>query len=156
MRAISGLAILTALACSPPPALAQGADPRAEPISLRAEKADIDIERKSAAFRGSVELRRGDLVVRCPALTVRYSEPLQIASARAAGGVTAHWKGYQATAPVAELDAENRLLVLHGGVSVTHDKTTLRADKARVDLSTMKVALEGVRAAAPPPSGKAN
>src|SRR5580704_12695217 len=63
-----------------------GADPS---VSLQADRLDIDILAGEATLTGKVTLSKGDLVVSCPRVELRFDQTPHLMWAKGSGGVTA-------------------------------------------------------------------
>ena len=61
----------------------------AEPVKLQADQLDIDILAGEATLTGKVTLTKGDLVVNCPRIDLRFEHAPHLTWARGSGGVTA-------------------------------------------------------------------
>jgi lipopolysaccharide export system protein LptA len=125
-----------------------------ERVEISAEKVDLDIAEKRAVLEGRVRLSKGSLVVRAPKVEVRYDDAANVKWARATGGVSAEMKDVRAEAPEVELSLENQTLALRGGVRLSRGAGWIRAERAKIELSTMKVSLEEVKGELPVPEGK--
>jgi lipopolysaccharide export system protein LptA len=120
-----------------------------EQISLEAERLDIDILAGEATLTGKVTLSRGDLIVNCPRVDLRFDHAPHVTWARGSGGVTADLRGVHAEAPSVEFDLSRQLLDLSGGVKLTRGQGWLAADSARIDIATAKVSLVQVKGSIP-------
>ncbi len=124
-----------------------------EPVSLQADRLDIDILAGEATLTGKVTLSKGDLVVNCPRIDVRFEHAPHLTWARGSGGVTADVRGVHAEAPSVELDLTKQVLDLRGGVKLTRGQGWLTADSARIEIATAKVSLTQVKGAIPVAKG---
>jgi lipopolysaccharide export system protein LptA len=122
-------------------------------VSLQAERLDIDILPGEATLTGNVTLSKGDLVVSCPRIELRFDHTPHVTWARGSGGVTADVRGVHAEAPSVEVDLIRQVLDLRGGVKLTRGQGWLTADMARIDISTGKVSLTQVKGAIPVAKG---
>ncbi|HEX4336257.1 MAG TPA: LptA/OstA family protein [Polyangiaceae bacterium] len=118
-------------------------------LDVSAERLDIDVEHGTAHLEGNVVARLGELEVRCPTVELSYDESPRVKWARARGGVTARFKGIEATSSAAELDAHNRSVVLTGGVRLSRGKGWITAEQATVDVASGKVSLQEVKGSIP-------
>ncbi|HEY1695900.1 MAG TPA: LptA/OstA family protein [Polyangiaceae bacterium] len=123
-----------------------GADPT---VSLQADKLDIDILAGEATLTGKVTLQKGDLVVSCPRIDLRFDHAPHLTWAKGSGGVTADVRGVHAEAPSVELDLTKQVLDLRGGVKLSRGQGWLTADTARIDIPTAKVSLTQVKGSIP-------
>jgi lipopolysaccharide export system protein LptA len=151
---------------APPLALAlaslliPGSVARAEPllgtdanVQLQADKLDIDILAGEATLTGKVTLTKGDLVVSCPRVDLRFDQTPHLTWAKGSGGVTADVRGVHAEAPSAELDLTKQVLDMRGGVKLTRGQGWLTADSARIEIATAKVSLTQVKGSIPVAKG---
>ncbi len=118
-------------------------------VALEADKLDIDVLPGEATLTGKVTLSKGDLVVSCPRIDLRFDQTPHLTWARGSGGVTADVRGVHAEAPSVELDLIRQVLDLRGGVKLTRGQGWLTADTARIDIPTAKVSLTQVKGAIP-------
>jgi lipopolysaccharide transport protein LptA len=144
-----------ALAANPDPkapapaASASAKAPEGEALGIEAEHLELDVDGRSAVLTGKVALRRGDLVLRAPRVEVRYDEAPRVTWAHASGGVVAEARGVHAEAPDLELDLGKQTLELRGGVRVTRGAGFLTAERASIQLATMKISMSGVKGVVP-------
>jgi lipopolysaccharide export system protein LptA len=124
-----------------------------EPVKLQADQLDIDILAGEAILTGKVTLTKGDLVVNCPRIELRFEHAPKLTWARGSGGVTADVRGVHAEAPSVELDLTKQVLDLRGGVKLTRGQGWLTADSARIEIGTAKVSLTQVKGAIPVAKG---
>jgi lipopolysaccharide export system protein LptA len=105
-----------------------------------------------------VELRRGDLLLRCPSLEARFDAGPQVKWAHARGGVTLDAPQLHAEAAEATVDLAKRRVELRGGVTLRRAGSVLRADEASLDLDARRVSLTAVSGsiALPPAPGAAS
>jgi lipopolysaccharide export system protein LptA len=122
-------------------------------VSLQADRLDIDILAGEATLTGKVTLSKGDLVVSCPHIDLRFDQTPHVTWAKASGGVTADVRGVHAEAPSAELDLSRQVLDLRGGVKLTRGQGWLTADSARIEIATAKVSLTQVKGSIPVAKG---
>ena len=123
-------------------------------VNLQADKLDIDIFAGEATLTGNVTLSKGDLVVNCPRIDLRFEHAPHVTWARGSGGVTADVRGVHAEAPSVELDLAKQVLDLRGGVKLTRGQGWLTADSARIEMATAKVSLNQVKGAIPVAKGQ--
>jgi len=122
-------------------------------VSLQADRLEIDILTGEATLDGKVTLSKGDLVVSCPHVDLRFDQTPHVTWAKASGGVTADVRGVHAEAPSAELDLTRQVLDLRGGVKLTRGQGWLTADTARIEIPTAKVSLTQVKGSIPVAKG---
>jgi lipopolysaccharide export system protein LptA len=122
-------------------------------VMLQADRLDIDVLSGEATLNGKVTLTKGDLVVHCPRIDLRFDHTPHVTWARGSGGVTADVRGVHAEAPSAELDLIRQVIDLRGGVKLTRGQGWLTADSARIDLPTAKVSLTQVKGSIPVAKG---
>jgi lipopolysaccharide export system protein LptA len=125
-----------------------------DPVAMQADQLEVDVGTGSAVFTGNVSLAKGDLHVSCPRIEVKFDASPHVSWARGSGGVTADLRGVHAEAPEVELDLTKQLLELRGGVKLTRGQGWLQAEKASIDIATVKVTLAQVKGSIPvPPKG---
>ena len=122
-------------------------------VSIQADKLDIDILAGEATLTGKVTLSKGDLVVNCPRIDLRFDHTPHLTWAKGSGGVTADVRGVHAEAPSVELDLTKQVLDLRGGVKLSRGQGWLTADSARIDIPTAKVSLTQVKGSIPVAKG---
>ena len=127
--------------------------PPKEAVELSADQLDIDIAGKRAVLEGHVRLTKGALVVRAPRVEVRYDEVPNVTWAKGTGGVVAEVKGVRAEAPEVEIDLGKQVMSLRGGVRLQRGAGWISAEKASIDLVSLKVSLSEVKGAMPVPDG---
>ncbi len=120
-----------------------------EALDVSAEHLDVDVERGTATLRGNVVARLGELEVRCPTIELSYDESPRVKWARAKDGVSARFKGIEATSTSAELDAKSRTVTLTGGVRLARGRGWVTAEQATVDIASGKVSLREVKGSLP-------
>ena len=122
-------------------------------VQLQADRLDIDILAGEATLTGKVTLTKGDLVVSCPKIDLRFDQTPHLTWAKGSGGVTADVRGVHAEAPSAEVDLTKQVLDLRGGVKLTRGQGWLTADTARIEIATAKVSLTQVKGSIPVAKG---
>jgi lipopolysaccharide export system protein LptA len=153
-RLAAPLAILsTALLVSTPTAGAESMLGGDAAVSLQADRLDIDILAGEATLTGKVTLSKGDLVVSCPRIDLRFDQTPHVTWAKGSGGVTADVRGVHAEAPSVELDLSKQVLDLRGGVRLSRGQGWLTADSARIEIATAKVSLTQVKGSIPVAKG---
>jgi lipopolysaccharide export system protein LptA len=123
-------------------------------VAVQADRLDIDILAGEATLTGKVTLSKGDLVVSCPRIDLRFDHAPHVTWAKGSGGVTADVRGVHAEAPSVELDLGKQVLDLRGGVKLTRGHGWLTADTARIEIATAKVSLTQVKGAIPVAKGQ--
>jgi lipopolysaccharide export system protein LptA len=118
-------------------------------VNVQADRLEIDIFAGEATLTGNVTLTKGDLVVNCPRVDLRFEHAPHVTWARGSGGVTADVRGVHAEAPSVEVDLAKQVLDLRGGVKLTRGQGWLSADSARIEIATAKVSLTQVKGAIP-------
>ncbi|HXX67578.1 MAG TPA: LptA/OstA family protein [Polyangiaceae bacterium] len=124
-----------------------------EAVVLQADELEIDLMAGEATLTGKVSLTRGDLVVNCPRVDLRFDHAPHVTWARGSGGVSADVRGVHAEAPSVELDLARQTLDLSGGVRLARGQGWLTADSARIDIATAKVSLAQVKGSIPVAKG---
>ncbi len=150
------LAVATVLTVATPVSVARAEilGGGSDPVKLEADQLDIDILAGEATLTGKVTLTKGNLVVNCPRIDLRFEHAPKLTWARGSGGVTADVRGVHAEAPSVELDLAKQVLDLRGGVKLTRGQGWLTADSARIDIATAKVSLTQVKGAIPVAKGQ--
>ena len=100
---------------------------------------------------GSVTLSKGDLLVKCPRVELRFDTAPHIKWLKGSGGVVADVRGVHAEAPEVELDMSKQILELRGGVKLSRGQGWLEANRATIDLQTAKVTAHQVKGSLPVP-----
>ena len=72
-------------------------------INLEAEQLEIDVGAGTAVLTGKVSLTKGDLVVHCPRVDLRFDQTPHVTWVRGSGGVSADVRGVHADAPEVEI-----------------------------------------------------
>src|SRR5271169_2765385 len=101
--AVWTLAVAALFAEAPPARAEILKDMGGDAVSVQAERLDIDILAGEATLTGNVTLSKGDLVVSCPRIDLRFEHAPHVTWARGSGGVTADVRGVHAEAPSVEL-----------------------------------------------------
>jgi lipopolysaccharide export system protein LptA len=153
MRFSVALAVALAALCVPATVAAESVLGGDSAVALQADHLDIDILAGEATLTGKVTLSKGDLVVSCPRVDLRFDHAPHVTWARGSGGVTADVRGVHAEAPSVELDLGKQVLDLRGGVKLTRGQGWLTADAARIEIATAKVSLTQVKGSIPVAKG---
>jgi len=123
-----------------------------DPVSVEADRMDIDLKAGRTVLHGQVRIRRGDLSVQCDRVEAEYDDAPAIRWAKATGNVRASYRGLEAKAAEAELVLDRRVLTLRHGVRLRRGGAWMQAKEAAVDLKTNRVTLQKVRGRIPIPS----
>ena len=123
-------------------------------VQLEAEQLEIDVNAGTAVLTGKVGLKKGDLAVSCPRVDLKFDNSPHINWIRGSGGVSADVRGVHADAPEVEVDLARQSMELRGGVRLTRGSGFVQAEKATIDLASVKVTLTQVKGSVPVPSGK--
>lgn len=123
-------------------------DPNA-PIDLEADRLDVDDRAKTAIFKGDVQARQGDFLVRTAELRAHYTGQAGLAPQKGAGQaaqltrIEARGKvivtskdGQSATGDWADYDAKTNKVTLGGDVVLTQDKNIVRGTRLLIDMDT--------------------
>jgi lipopolysaccharide export system protein LptA len=145
--AASALSVAPIPVATADPLLAVGG----EPMSVQAEKLEIDVSAGEATLTGNVSLSKGDLKVSCPRLELKFDTTPHVTWVRGSGGVSADIKGVHAEGPDVELDLAKHILELRGGVRLSRGQGWLQAERASIDTATAKVTLSQVKGSIPVP-----
>ena len=144
---LAALAVVSRpIAAGPAQAASEG-----DPLTMSADKLDLDVEAKTALLTGHVKLARGAMTVRCPRVDVRYDDAPRVKWVKGTGGVVAEIKGVKAEAPEVEIDLVARSMALRGGVKITHGEGFLTAERASIDIATGRVSMTEVKGSIPIP-----
>lgn len=155
MRAIAVLALMSLVALSPAPGLAQAQVPfaglggdRSAPLELSAERLEVDQATGQALFSGAVTVVQGELRLGAERVEVEYAEDAatgrsRIARIRAEGAVllTTPQDAAEAAAAVYDLDAGQ--ITLSGDVVLTQGANALAGDRLVIDLAGRTGRMEG-------------
>ena len=114
-------------------------------LELSADVLDVDSGLREARFSGSVQARRGEWVLRCEALRVRYDETGQLTDATSEGPVELVGPELVIEAPQAVYELTGDSIVLAGGATLRRGQSVLRAESVRVELGSGKIAMQGVK-----------
>ncbi len=120
-----------------------------EVLDVKARRLDVDVEGGTALLEGDVRAVLGGLEVLCQKVEIRYDTAPRVKWAKGSGGVTAKLKGIVATASSVELDVGKRRVDLNGGVRLTRGKGWVVAQRASIDIATLKVSLYDVKGSIP-------
>lgn len=122
-----------------------------EPLSMSADKLDLDVEAKTATLVGRVKITRGAMTVHSPRVDVRYDEVPHVKWVKGTGGVVAEVKGVKAEAKEVEIDLAARTLELRGGVKVSRGEGWITAERASINIATARVSMTDVKGSIPIP-----
>jgi len=120
-------------------------------VTVQADKLEVDVAGGSAVLLGSVALSKGDLLVKCPRVELRFDTAPHVKWLKGSGGVVADVRGVHAEAPEVELDMSKQILELRGGVKLSRGQGWLEANRATIDLQTAKVTAHQVKGSLPVP-----
>jgi lipopolysaccharide export system protein LptA len=134
---------------APVPAQPRAAAPQAAGLEMTAEQLDIDIEAKTAVFRGRVRLAKGSMTLSCPRVDVRYDDVPNVKWVKGSGGVSAEVKGVKAEAPEVELHVASQVLELRGGVRLTRGAGWMTAERATIHVASGKLTMTDVKGVLP-------
>lgn len=124
------------------PSAIQGHD-RNLPIDIVADDLEVRQDQNIAIFRGMVEAKQGQLVLKAETLTVYYKGKSQtgedtppIGRIDAAGNVEMSSPNEKAQGSWAIYDVERQIITLGGNVSLQQNDSVLLGDRLELDLST--------------------
>lgn len=120
-------------------------------VSIQADKLEVDVATGTAVLTGQVVLGKGDLVVKCPRVDLKFDGTPHLMLARGSGGVVADVRGVHGEAPEVELNLPKQILELRGGVKLSRGQGWLQADKATIELATARVSATQVKGSIPVP-----
>jgi lipopolysaccharide export system protein LptA len=106
------------------PAILRTTDGR-PPMEILADRSDWDLRARAATFTGHVQVRRGEVTLRCEALDVRYAGAERIDRIVATGNVEVRRGERVATAASAELDGASGRITLTGAPQLSEGPNTL-------------------------------
>lgn len=129
---------------------ASSAGPAPPPLEIHAARSAWDLKMRVVTFRGDVEARRGDLVLHCDELTVRYAGPERVEQAEADGHVVIERGERRAEGAHARLDPDTGRLELTGSPMLTDgtnrmtgERIVLWLDDRKVDCEKCKLEVAG-------------
>jgi len=120
-------------------------------VNVQAEKLEVDVATGNAILTGQVLLQKGELVVHCPRIELKFDTSPHLHWAKGSGGVVADVRGVHGEAPEVELDLKSQILELRGGVKLSRGQAWIQADKATIELATARVTATQVKGAIPVP-----
>ncbi len=122
----------------------------APPLTITSQDAVWSFPEQIAQFEGDVVATRGEVILRCASLQVRFLRPDRIQHAVAEGGVEVTQGERTATSDRAELTAEDGMLVLTGdpmltdaGNRLTGERITLWLDREQVECQGCTLVVDG-------------
>jgi lipopolysaccharide transport protein LptA len=120
-------------------------------VGVQADKLEVDVASGGAILTGNVVLSKGDMVVKCPRVELKFDATPHVTWAKGSGGVVADVKGVHGEAPEVELDMRKHLAEMRGGVRLSRGQGWIQADKATIELLTAKVTATQVKGSIPVP-----
>lgn len=137
------LALAVAATLSLPPAIAQEALTKGQPISVTADSLVINETKKEATFTGNVAISRPNLTVIANTVLVTYGEGIEdVLSFDASGSVRINTPGQAATGDRAVFDPKTQILRLTGNVRVQNSAGIISSTVLTVDLETNDTVFE--------------
>lgn len=121
-------------------------------VNVQAEKLEVDVATGSAILTGQVLLQKGELVVHCPRIELKFDTSPHLHWAKGSGGVVADVRGVHGEAPEVELDLKSQVFELRGGVKLSRGQAWIQADKATIELATARVTATQVKGTIPVPT----
>jgi len=117
---------------------------RREPIEITSERLDFDYRNRRTLFRGGVQVKQGDIVMKSDTLVVKYQEvddQQKLSEVAAEGHVTITQGARRATGDRAVFEQSTRTLVLTGNARLEEGSNQLNGDTIIVypDESRMEV-----------------
>jgi lipopolysaccharide export system protein LptA len=106
------------------PAVVRTADGKPS-LEIVAERSDWDLKARTARFMGAVQVRRGEVTMRCDTLEVRYADAERIDRVVATGAVEVNRGERRATSAAAELDGATGKIALTGEPRLSEGPNTL-------------------------------
>jgi lipopolysaccharide transport protein LptA len=120
-------------------------------VGVQADKLEVDVAAGTAILTGNVVLSKGDMVVKCPRVDLKFDTTPHVTWAKGSGGVVADVKGVHGEAPEVELDMRKHLAELRGGVKFSRGQGWIQAERATIELLTAKVTATQVKGSIPVP-----
>ena len=114
------------------------AQSRAE-VEIKADKLNIDAEKKEAVFEGNVRFVYEGVQFSCTKLWIRYDAQGTPQTLTATGSVTIVKDTTRAEAERAELNVESGMVILSGNPRCTRDRNTLKGKTVRLNIRTGEV-----------------
>lgn len=128
------------------PAVVRTSDGR-PPLEIVAERSDWDLKARTARFLGTVQVRRGEVTMRCDALEVRYADAERIDRVVATGSVEVRRGERLATSAAAELDGATGRIALTGEPRLSEGPNTLVGHTIVLWLDDERATCEGAEGA---------
>jgi lipopolysaccharide transport protein LptA len=154
-RLVTGIAAALVLASTSFAPRSAEADPLLDmgkgDVGVQADKLEIDVAAGGAVLTGKVVLSKGDMVVRCPRVDLKFDGTPHLTSAKGSGGVVADVRGVHGEAPEVELDMVKQILEMRGGVRLSRGQGWIQAEKATIELATARVTATQVKGSIPVP-----
>lgn len=117
------------------------------PLEIVAERSDWDLKARTARFSGAVQVRRGEVILGCAELEVRYADAERIDRVLAAGGVEVRRGERLATSASAELNGATGKITLLGEPRLSEGPNTLLGHTIVLWLDDERATCEGVEGA---------
>lgn len=128
-----------------PDLLADGADSWSGPADIRADRLEVEHEKRIARFRGNVKAVYGDLTISCGLMIVRYDTEGEIVSLVASERVVVARDEIKAKASSARLRPKESLLILEGNPVLFKGPNRLEGSRIMVHLNSQKMEIEEAR-----------
>ena len=106
---------------------------------VRAEKLEVDHNKKQARFERNVRATYGDLVVNCDRMELTYNTKGEVVTLKAEGKVVVARDGATATATLATLDAKQGVLVLKGKPVLVRGENRLEGTRITIHLKSNRI-----------------
>jgi len=123
-----------------------------EPIQIEADRLEVHDAEKYAIYKGNVNVRQGETLLKTAALRVYYASEAGAAQGGASidrieaeGGVIVKTKDQTATGETAVFRMATQVVTLSGNVVLTQGENILKGDRLSVDLKTKQAKIEGGR-----------
>jgi len=114
-----------------------------EPVEVAAERLTVDQDNGDAIFTGDVVIGQGDMRMAAQEVKVFYTEEGGVSRMFATGGVTLVTAEEEMEAAEVEYLLDDDIMVLSGNVLFVQGRTSLSADRMRIDIATNSGVLEG-------------
>lgn len=115
------------------------------PLDIRAERLDFDRKAGLARFEGDVVARQGDFELRCARLVATYASGGEVETVTIDGGLTLTAEGFTARAEQATLDRRTGEMRLMGHPELVRGADRLEGDRILFWPETGRVVVEKAR-----------
>jgi len=120
-----------------------------QPVTVEADRVEVDLKSGKAMLAGAVRVRRGELEVTCKALEASYDKAPSIRWAKATGDVRARMRDWEMRSEQAEYEMGRRMVQARGDVQVRRAGAWVRASEVSFDWATERMTMHKVRGSIP-------